>query len=186
MQEDQNVETIEAAYYRLSKDLDTLFKEGRKAVRIDDSDLAEQKREQPSLFFFWSELATYAANIQRRMAAITENVLAQRKSYIRKFLVNKGERVTDASIKALAEDDKVYKAQLAIEHDATEIMEHFKNVRDALYQRRDMLKELTRDQWTEWKDTGPEDVAREELSFTDLQAIRQQSRQERANASKQT
>jgi len=145
-----NVETREETFTRLANSLDTLAKAADAAAHIDEADLHLAMQHQAELYTAWAGLAAIAMNRKRRQDAHKETTLARVKARIRKALETSGEKTTEEKIKETARCDPTYQDALEKALDAEEVADHFEVVEHAMYQRRDMIKEMNTWRGREW------------------------------------
>jgi hypothetical protein len=137
-----NSETREQTFARLCKDLNTLCAFSDRAAHIDEADLHVSMQSQPELYTAWASLAAMAKNRVRRQDAHKETTLARVKARIRKKLEDAGEKTTEEKIKEMARCDPTYQDAVEKALDAEEIADYFIFAEKAMYQRRDMIKEM--------------------------------------------
>jgi len=112
-------------------------------LSYDDETIEEHMMKQAGLYFYYSLLRNQAKAIYERADILLDNLRADRDLVVRKYMAEKGMKITDASVKVTIERNESVRNLNFLKLEISEVVSILETIVRALEHKKDMLTQTS-------------------------------------------
>jgi len=112
-------------------------------LSYDDENIEEHMKDQAGLYFYYSLLRNQARALYERADILLDNLRADRDLVVRKYMAEKGLKITDSSVKVTIERNESVRNLNFLKLEISEVAAMLETIVRALEHKKDMLTQIS-------------------------------------------